>query len=99
MDKMVVVGSDNFEKLIKDNGYYIDKTELLYDLFDKTRNEVTLFTRPRRFGKTLTMTMMECFFDITSSISFSRSGYRCRALKDGRYDDRRGRKRQKTRQL
>ena len=43
---------------------YIDKTALLYDLVGGTDNEVTLFTRPRRFGKTLNMSMMESFFDI-----------------------------------
>lgn len=64
MDKMIVVGSDNFEKFIQNDGYYVDKTELIYELVAGTRNEVTLFTRPRRFGKTLTMSMMESFFDI-----------------------------------
>ena len=64
MDKMVVVGNENFEEFIRDNGYYIDKTELIYELVSRTRNKVTLFTRPRRFGKTLTMSMLESFFDI-----------------------------------
>ena len=64
MDKMIVVGNDIFDKFIRDDGYYVDKTELIYDLVMNTRNEVTLFTRPRRFGKTLTMSMMENFFDI-----------------------------------
>ena len=64
MEKMIVVGNENFDELIKENGYYVDKTELLYELAEKTRNKVTLFTRPRRFGKTLTMSMMESFFDI-----------------------------------
>ena len=64
MGKMVVVGNDIFDEFIKDDGYYIDKTELIYELVAKTRNKVTLFTRPRRFGKTLTMSMMESFFDI-----------------------------------
>lgn len=41
----------------------MDKTELLYELSVKTGNKVTLFTRPRRFGKTLTMSMIESFFD------------------------------------
>ncbi|MBR1853055.1 MAG: AAA family ATPase [Lachnospiraceae bacterium] len=50
--------------MIRSNGYYIDKTELLYELVEETSNEVTLFTRPRRFGKTLTMSMMENFFSI-----------------------------------
>ena len=64
MDKMIIVGNDIFDEFIKDDGYYIDKTELIYELVAKTRNKVTLFTRPRRFGKTLTMSMMESFFDI-----------------------------------
>ena len=64
MGKMVVVGNDIYDKFIRDDGYYVDKTELIYDLVVNTRNEVTLFTRPRRFGKTLTMSMMESFFDI-----------------------------------
>ncbi|MBQ1311095.1 MAG: AAA family ATPase [Blautia sp.] len=64
MDKMIVVGNDIFDQFIKEDGYYVDKTELVYDLVAKTRNKVTLFTRPRRFGKTLTMSMMESFFDV-----------------------------------
>lgn len=64
MEKMIAVGIEDFDEFIKENGYYVDKTELLYELVEKTRNKVTLFTRPRRFGKTLTMSMMESFFDI-----------------------------------
>ena len=64
MDKLIVVGTDIFDEFIKEDGYYVDKTELIYELVAKTRNKVTLFTRPRRFGKTLTMSMMESFFDI-----------------------------------
>ena len=69
MNKKIMVGTDNFEKFIRNNGYYVDKTELLYDLVAGTGNEVTLFTRPRRFGKTLTMSMMESFFDISRDSS------------------------------
>ncbi len=69
MNKMIVVGNDNFEKFIREDGYYIDKTELIYELTAKTRNEVSLFTRPRRFGKTLTMSMLESFFDIRRNSS------------------------------
>lgn len=50
MEKMIVVGNENFDEFIKDNGYYVDKTELLYELVEKTRNKVTLFARPRRFS-------------------------------------------------
>lgn len=64
MDKMIVVGNDIYDEFIREGGYYVDKTELIYELVAKSRNKVTLFTRPRRFGKTLTMSMMESFFDI-----------------------------------
>ena len=60
----VGVGKSNFEDLRKAGNYYVDKTEILYELVNDTDNEVTLFTRPRRFGKTLMMSMMENFFDI-----------------------------------
>lgn len=65
MEKMVVVGNEIFDEFIKEDGYYVDKTELLYELVAKTRKKVTLFTRPRRFGKTLMMSMMESFFDVS----------------------------------
>ena len=64
MGKMIVVGNDIFDEFIREDGYYVDKTELIFELAAKSRNKVTLFTRPRRFGKTLTMSMMESFFDI-----------------------------------
>ena len=58
------VGAEFFDRLREDKCYYVDKTELLYELVHDVDNAVTLFTRPRRFGKTLTMRMMESFFDI-----------------------------------
>ena len=64
MKKPVSVGSEFFDELRRNNSYYVDKTELIYELVEKTDNKVTLFTRPRRFGKTLTMTMLDSFFDI-----------------------------------
>lgn len=64
MSVRMAVGGDNFDELRQSGSYYVDKTELLYELVQLTNNKVTLFTRPRRFGKTLTMSMMESFFDI-----------------------------------
>ncbi|MBR1693395.1 MAG: AAA family ATPase [Lachnospiraceae bacterium] len=59
------VGVESFEKIRQNKAYYIDKTDLICRLLKQKENEVTLFTRPRRFGKTLTMTMLDSFFDIT----------------------------------
>ena len=64
MDFKVGVGKSDFAALREAGNYYVDKTELLYELVNDTDNEVTLFTRPRRFGKTLMMSMMENFFSI-----------------------------------
>ena len=60
----IAVGDEIFDDIRRAGLYYVDKTELLYDLAGRTSNKVTLFTRPRRFGKTLNMSMMESFFDI-----------------------------------
>ena len=59
------VGNDIFSKLREENCYYIDKTGLIPALIEDKNNVVTLFTRPRRFGKTLNMSMLDCFFDIS----------------------------------
>ena len=64
MSISIAVGGEFFDRLREDHCYYVDKTELIYDLVHGTNNSVTLFTRPRRFGKTLTMSMIENFFDI-----------------------------------
>lgn len=60
----VGVGKSDFEALRKSNNYYVDKTDIMYELVEETDNQVTLFTRPRRFGKTLMMSMMSNFFSI-----------------------------------
>ena len=57
------VGIDGFEKIRRNGFYYIDKTKLIEQLFFNW-GEVNLFTRPRRFGKTLNMSMLKCFFEI-----------------------------------
>ncbi len=64
MEFKVGVGKSNFEEIRKNNNYYVDKTPILYELVEETDNQVTLFTRPRRFGKTLMMSMMSNFFSI-----------------------------------
>ena len=59
------IGKDLFSKVREDKNYYIDKTGLIPALVRDKDNAVTLFTRPRRFGKTLNMSMLDCFFDIS----------------------------------
>lgn len=59
----IPVGISDFEKIRNDKFYYVDKTGLVAELL-KTKVEVTFITRPRRFGKTLGMSMLESFFDI-----------------------------------
>ena len=58
------VGLEFFDRLRKSGCYYVDKSELIYKLASNENISVALFTRPRRFGKTLTMTMLQSFFDI-----------------------------------
>ena len=60
----VPVGISNFEKIRQDGYYYVDKTGLIKDMLKNKIPEVTLITRPRRFGKTLAMSMLASFFDI-----------------------------------
>ena len=64
MEFRISVGEADYAELRKKNAYYVDKTEIMYELVHGTENKVTLFTRPRRFGKTLMMSMMENFFSI-----------------------------------
>ena len=62
-EKKTRAGTEDFEKLISSNGYYVDKTRFLRPLLEDT-GDVALFTRPRRFGKTLTMTMLRDFLKV-----------------------------------
>ena len=61
--KKLPVGVKNFEKLIKENFYYVDKTTIIVALL-KSWAKVNVFTRPRRFGKSLNMNMLQPFFEI-----------------------------------
>lgn len=62
MRKKLPVGIDGFEKIRTNDFYYVDKTLFIKELL-QNGGEVNLFTRPRRFGKTLNMSMLKCFFE------------------------------------
>ena len=64
MNRPLPIGVDNFEKLIQEGYYYIDKTLLIKELLD-LKGEANLFTRPKRFGKTLNLSMLRYFFEDT----------------------------------
>ena len=66
MKKPLPIGVDNFKKVIKEGYCYIDKTMLIKELLDK-KGEVNIFTRPRRFGKTLNLSMIRYFFEDTGN--------------------------------
>lgn len=61
MARTVAIGMQDFEKIIREACFYIDKTEFIRQWWE-SRDEVTLLARPRRFGKTLNMSMLEIFF-------------------------------------
>ncbi len=63
MDKKLPIGYDNFKEVIEKDLYYVDKTHIIEELLDN-KNKVVLFPRPRRFGKTLLLSMLENFFNI-----------------------------------
>ena len=66
MDKMrkkLPIGIENFEEFSKENFYYVDKTMFIAELLNNW-GKVNLFTRPRRFGKSLNISMLKCFFEI-----------------------------------
>lgn len=57
-------GRSDFETICRDGFYYVDKTGLIGEILKSSGTQVTLITRPRRFGKTLGMSTLECFLDI-----------------------------------
>ena len=63
MAKTVAIGVQSFDKLIEENYFYIDKTSFIKEWWE-SGDDVTLITRPRRFGKTLNMSMLEQFFSL-----------------------------------
>lgn len=64
MKKALPVGVENFEDLVKSEYYYVDKTMFIKEMLD-LKGKVNLFTRPRRFGKTLNLSMLRYFFEDT----------------------------------
>lgn len=62
--KALPIGIDDFKKIVTKNYYFVDKTDIIKDLLTY-KTEVTLITRPRRFGKTLNISMLRYFFEKT----------------------------------
>lgn len=79
--KNLPIGNDDFRKLRENDAYYVDKTRMIKD-FIEMQDEVALVARPRRFGKTLNMTMLREFFDITKD---SRDIFKGLAIMDTEY--------------
>ena len=67
MKKALPVGVENFEDMVKSEYYYVDKTMFIKELMD-LKGKVNLFTRPRRFGKTLNLSMLRYFFEDTGDV-------------------------------
>ena len=63
MARTLGIGKQDFEKVRKENAFYIDKTKFIREWWE-SEDDVTLITRPRRFGKTLNMSMLEKFFSV-----------------------------------
>ena len=61
MARTVAIGIQDFEQIRKNKCFYVDKTNFIKEWWE-AGDDVTLITRPRRFGKTLNMNMLECFF-------------------------------------
>ena len=70
MARTVGIGRQDFEKVVTRNIFYVDKTMFIKEWWDN-EDDVTLITRPRRFGKTLNMSMVEQFF----SVDYAEKGY------------------------
>ena len=62
--RTIGIGIQDFEKIRRDNLFYVDKTDFIRKWYEK-KDDVTLITRPRRFGKTLSINMLFCFFSVT----------------------------------
>ena len=81
MKKQILTGEEHFDKIIEGNCFYIDKTLFIKELLEN-RGTVTLITRPRRFGKTLNMSMLSHFFDLKKDSKTLFEGLKIMELKD-----------------
>ncbi len=80
MRKALPIGVENFEDMVKSDYYYVDKTLFIKELLD-LKGKVNLFTRPRRFGKTLNLSMLRYFFEDTRDVKKQQNKERFRNLK------------------
>ena len=67
-NKTLEIGKSDFKKIVENNYYFVDKTKLIYDFFN-SKAYISLMPRPKRFGKTLNLSMIEYFFDINKKDS------------------------------
>jgi len=65
--KKIPLGIDDFDKLIRENYYFADKSLIIKSIFEEESAEVILIPRPRRFGKSLNMSMMKYFFNLKNA--------------------------------
>lgn len=79
MNRPLPVGIEDFKELILKKYYYVDKTLLIKELLDK-KGKVTLFTRPRRFGKTLNLSMLKYYFENTGDIRPEKQQGTCKTV-------------------
>ena len=68
MARTIRIGGQDFERIRVNNNFYIDKTDFIKKWWE-AEDDVTLITRPRRFGKTLNMSMLERFFSVEYKVS------------------------------
>ncbi|MEM9888143.1 MAG: AAA family ATPase [Bacteroidota bacterium] len=66
--KKIVIGDSNFKYLLSNNGYFVDKTLLAKEFIDSS-DKVLVMPRPRRFGKSSNLSMLEYFFDVSKNNS------------------------------
>ena len=69
MLKSINIGAESFHELIESNSYYVDKTPFIRTVFKENTSKVMLITRPRRFGKTLTMSTFYDFLSLNIEVS------------------------------